>query len=141
MQSLKSMGAKLRFRKAIEIGNLEEAQDAAAIMLQGAWRSKCARRKVAAKKAEKKRLLEEGCARKLQSLVRSRVARKKVAAKRLEKQRMIEEENRRHESALREIAEEEARIIQKVTELVTSIARFIMLSFIPYISICIYACM
>jgi hypothetical protein len=97
MESFKGMGAKQRFREAIALGRTDLAQEAGATMLQGAWRSKCARRKVAAKKAEKVRLMREGCARKLQSMVRTRIARKKVAAKKAEKQRMIEEENRRQE--------------------------------------------
>lgn len=45
MESFKSMGAKMRFRAAIAAGKDDVAEEAAATMLQGAWRSKVARRK------------------------------------------------------------------------------------------------
>jgi hypothetical protein len=91
MESFKGMGAKLRFRQASALGRVSEMEDAAACMLQGAWRSKCARRKMLIKKAEKQRLREEGCARKVQSLYRKRLARKRVVALRLEKARLQQE--------------------------------------------------
>lgn len=45
MEMFKGMGAKMRFRSAVANGNQEVADEAAAEMLQGAWRAKCARRR------------------------------------------------------------------------------------------------
>ena len=66
------------------------AKEAAACMLQCAWRGKLAQRKVVLQKAERQRLLEEGYARKLQSAYRARLARKKALALKAEKQRLRE---------------------------------------------------
>jgi hypothetical protein len=60
-------------------------------VLQGSWRSKKARRKVEALKAERQRLREEACAIKLQSAWRIRKARAKVERLKAEKQRLLEE--------------------------------------------------
>lgn len=46
MESFKSMGAKMRFRAAIASGKDDVAEDAAAMMLQSAWRSKLAKRRL-----------------------------------------------------------------------------------------------
>lgn len=108
MESFKGMGAKLRFRTALENDLLDEARDAAACMLQGAWRAKCARRVAALKRAEKQRFLEHGMARKIQSLYRCRQARRRAAAKRAEKKRILEEEEVRRAAAAIELAEKEA---------------------------------
>ena len=43
MEMLKGLGAKARFRAALESGKEELALAAAAEMLQGCWRAKCAR--------------------------------------------------------------------------------------------------
>ncbi len=74
------MGAKTRFFAALKAGQMNVARDAAATMLQGAWRSKVARRRMLLKKAEKERLREEGYAKKIQCRYRARLARKKVEA-------------------------------------------------------------
>lgn len=47
-------------------------------MVQGAWRAKCARRRMLVKKAQKEALRLEGCARKIQSRYRARLARKRM---------------------------------------------------------------
>jgi hypothetical protein len=111
MESFKSMGAKLRFRAAVKEGKMDVAKDAAACMLQGTWRSKCARRKMVQKKAEARHLMEEGQARKLQSLYRCRLSRKKVAAKREEKRQVLAAEEAR-------LAERESKIEEITVELV-----------------------
>ena len=59
MESFKGMGAKMRFRAAMDKGIMREARIAAALMLQGAWRAKEARRKMVAKRAEKENLKME----------------------------------------------------------------------------------
>jgi hypothetical protein len=91
MESFKGMGAKMRFRAALANGKSDVAENAAAEMLQGAWRSKLAKRKVMQKRAEKQRLREEAYARKIQAKYRSRLARRRVEALRAEKQRLMEE--------------------------------------------------
>jgi hypothetical protein len=45
METFKTMGAKMRFRAAIAAGKEDVAEDAAAMMLQGAWRAKVAKRR------------------------------------------------------------------------------------------------
>lgn len=45
MESFKSMGAKMRFRSAVAAGKQDVAEDAAAMMLQAAWRSKVAKKR------------------------------------------------------------------------------------------------
>jgi hypothetical protein len=45
METFKSMGAKMRFRAALAAGKDDVAEEAAAMMLQGAWRSKVAKRR------------------------------------------------------------------------------------------------
>ena len=120
MESFKGMGAKLRFRAAIKEGKMDVAEDAAACMLQGTWRAKCARRKMQFKKAEKQRLMEEGQARKLQSLYRCRLARKSVAAKREEKRKLIEAEEARREEASASRLEE---VIVQVKEIVPELKK------------------
>lgn len=92
VESFKGQGAKLRFREAMKEGRVADAHDSCALMVQSAWRAHLARRSAAAKKAEKKRLLEDGVARKIQSLYRCRMARKRVAAKREEKKKIIRNE-------------------------------------------------
>lgn len=91
MESFKGMGAKMRFKAALSSGKTEVAENAAAEMLQGAWRCKVASRQVLAKRAEKEKLRQEAYAKKLQAKYRTRLARKRVAALRAEKQRMMEE--------------------------------------------------
>lgn len=80
VELLKGMGAKTRFFEALKAGQMDIARGAAAVMLQGAWRSKCARRRMLLRKAEKERLREEGYAKKIQCRYRARLARKKVEA-------------------------------------------------------------
>jgi hypothetical protein len=48
METFKSMGAKMRFRAAVAAGKNDVAEEAAAMMLQGAWRSKLAKRRFVA---------------------------------------------------------------------------------------------
>lgn len=79
------MGAKARFFAALKQGNKKVAREAAAVMLQGAWRSKVARRRMVLKKQEKEQKLRSGYARKIQSRYRARLARKKVEAIKKEK--------------------------------------------------------
>ena len=86
-----NMGAKKRFKEALKAGNIEVAEEAAAVMLQGASRSRAARREVLELKARRQRLLEEACARKLQSKYRARLARKRVNALKAERLRLQEE--------------------------------------------------
>ena len=93
---MKSMGAKARFFAALKSGQKDIAMDAAATMLQGAWRSKVARRKVAIQRAEKERLRQAGYAKKIQCRYRARLARKKVEAIKLQKL-----ENRKNIGALK----------------------------------------
>lgn len=112
MESFKGMGAKMRFRTATEKGMTEEAKEAAACMLQGAWRAKCAKRAVAVKKAEKKRLMESAMARKIQSLYRCRQARRKAVAKREEKKKIIADEEERRAAAAIVLAEKEAEVVE-----------------------------
>lgn len=95
MESFKGMGAKLRFREAMDKGMKDEAKDAAACMLQGAWRARVARKAVVAKRAEKKFLLQNGMARRIQSRIRCRQAWKKSAAKREEKKALVAAEAER----------------------------------------------
>lgn len=64
---------------------MDIARPAAATMLQGAWRAKIAGRQAKAKKAEKKRKLEDGYCRKIQSRYRCRLARRKVEKIKAEK--------------------------------------------------------
>lgn len=85
MELLKGMGAKARFFAALKAGQHDIAEAAAAVMLQGAWRAKCARRRMLLKKAEKERLREEGYAKKIQCRYRARLARKKVEAIKIQK--------------------------------------------------------
>lgn len=88
MGLLGQANAKRRFREALAKGHKEIARQAAATMLQGAWRSKLAARQVKLKRAQKQRLLEDGYARKIQSRYRCRLARKKVERIKAEKQRI-----------------------------------------------------
>jgi transcriptional regulator of heat shock response len=60
MEMLKGLGAKQRFKAAMANGKMDVARVAAAVMVQGAYRSKLARRRMMIKKAEKERLLQEG---------------------------------------------------------------------------------
>ena len=53
-------------------------EEASAMILQGAWRTKKARRKAAAMKAEKQRLLEEGSAMMLQGAWRCKKAKRRA---------------------------------------------------------------
>ena len=110
MENFKGMGAKQRFRAALASGDHAAAQEAGAVMLQGAWRSKVARRRMLLKKAERARLLEEGAARKLQSRIRARAARKRVSALREEKKRLLAEEQARHAAEQARLAAEEAKL-------------------------------
>eukprot|EP01034_Spumella_vulgaris_P021340 gene21340-27370_t len=92
MEMFKGMGAKLRFKAAIKAGKRDVAVEAGACMVQGAWRAKCARRRMLIKKAEKDALRLEGCARKIQSRYRARLARKrmeKIKEERLQNKRKI----------------------------------------------------
>lgn len=91
MNLFKGLGAKSRFRTAMQHKKMSVARNAAAEMLQGAWRSKVARRKVALKKAEKEKLLREGYARKIQSRYRCRLAKRRVNAIKAEKLRIKRE--------------------------------------------------
>lgn len=95
------MGAKLRFREAMQAGKVADALDPAALMVQATWRAYCSRRKAVAKRAEKQALLEHGLARKLQSLYRCRLARRRAEAKREEKRQIVrtEAERRANKSA------------------------------------------
>ncbi len=90
-QMFGKMAAKKAFKAALAAGNIQEARNAAASMLQGAWKGKLAKRRVAELKAKKQRLMEESMARKLQSKYRSRLAAKKVQRLKAEKQRLREE--------------------------------------------------
>lgn len=85
MNLLKGLGAKARFKTALQHKKMAVARDAAAQMLQGAWKSKIARRKVTAKRIEKEKLLCEGYARKIQSRYRCRLARRRVEKIKAEK--------------------------------------------------------
>lgn len=78
MNLMKGLGAKARFKTAIQHGKMAVAREAAACMVQGAYRAKLARRRMLLKKAEKERLREEGYASKIQCRYRARLARKRV---------------------------------------------------------------
>lgn len=90
VQMLKGMSAKTRFFAAKKEGQVEIATEAAAIMVQGAWRCKLAARKVVLKRAEKEALRREACARKIQCRYRIRVAKRRIAAIKAEKKRNAE---------------------------------------------------
>lgn len=77
------MGAKMRLREALKLGELEVALDAAATMVQGAWRSKVARRKVATLMLAHRHLQSEIMEKKLalEELQGVRAADKKVVTK------------------------------------------------------------
>lgn len=85
MELLKGLGAKARFRAAIQHGKMDVAEDCAAIMLQGSWKSKVARRNAALQKAEKERLRAEAYARRIQTRYRARLARKRMETIKAEK--------------------------------------------------------
>lgn len=85
MNLLKGMGAKSRFKAALKHGKMAIARDAAAVMVQGAYRAKIARRNMLKKKAEKDRLRREGYARKIQCRYRARLAKKKIEKIKAEK--------------------------------------------------------
>lgn len=91
MNLLKGLGAKSRFRTAMQQNKISVARHAAAEMLQGAWRGKVAHRKIILKRAEKEKLLREGYARKIQSRYRCRLARRRVEAIKTEKLRIKRE--------------------------------------------------
>lgn len=86
-----NMGAKLRFKEALKVGNMSVAEDAAAVMLQGAWRSRKARRRMQEMKRKREQFIKESAARKLQSRYRSRLARQRVEQLKAERQRLREE--------------------------------------------------
>lgn len=88
MNLLKGLGAKAKFKTALANGKMAIARDAAACMVQGAYRAKLARRRMLQKKAEKERLLREGYAKKIQCRYRARLARKKMEAVKAEKLRI-----------------------------------------------------
>ncbi len=93
---LKTLGAKSRFRSAREMGQMDIALDAAATMVQGAWKGKIAKRKVQARKEEKERLRKSAAARKIQTRYRCKMARRRVEAIKAEKL-----ENKRQLAALK----------------------------------------
>ncbi|RYY89210.1 hypothetical protein EON63_01150 [archaeon] len=66
MELFKSMGAKQRFYAARQQGKHHVAKEAAAVMVQGAWRAKMAYRRMVLKKAEKEAKRREGYAKKIQ---------------------------------------------------------------------------
>lgn len=87
---LKGLGAKARFRAARAEGRQEVMLEAAACMLQGAWRCKQARRRMLIKKAEKEALQREAYARRIQCRYRVRLARRRMAVIKAEKMRIKE---------------------------------------------------
>jgi hypothetical protein len=78
MNLLKGMGAKARFRSALQHGKMAVARDAAAMMVQAAYRAKLAHRRMTIKKAEKERLRMEAYAKRIQCRYRARLAKKKI---------------------------------------------------------------
>eukprot|EP01039_Chlorochromonas_danica_P004508 gene4508-4944_t len=86
-QMFKSMGAKARFFAARKEKKWFVAREAAAIMVQNAWRSKQARRRMLIRKAQKEQLKREAYARKIQSRYRIRLAKRRMAAIKAQKQR------------------------------------------------------
>ena len=123
VESFKGMGAKLRFREAMQAGKVVDALDPAALMIQAAWRAFCSRRKAVAKKAEKQALLEEGLARKLQSLYRCRLARRRAEAKRAEKREIVrkEAERRANNEASKSAKLEDVQVMLAPPELMKGI--------------------
>jgi hypothetical protein len=67
------------------MGQTVVALDAAATMVQGAWRSKIAKRKMLIQKAEKEKKLMSAAARKIQSRYRTKIAQRRVDAIRAQK--------------------------------------------------------
>jgi hypothetical protein len=87
LSAMSRMGAKTRFKEALKNKLMDVAEEAAACMLQCAWRGKLAQRKMLAQRAHKQRMLEEGYARKLQCAYRARLARRR--AERLKEEKRI----------------------------------------------------
>lgn len=85
MNLLKGLGAKARFKTALQHGKLSVAREAAATMVQGAYRAKIAHRNMLKKKAEKDRLRREAYAKKIQCRYRTRLARRKMEKIKAEK--------------------------------------------------------
>lgn len=119
----RNMGAKMRFREALKVGNMAMAEDAAARMLENAWRAKKAQRRMQLMKQKKIAAMEESCARKLQSRFRLRLANRRVAALRAEKQRLREEgaaimlqsawRCRKSRERVRRLKEEKQRLLEE----------------------------
>eukprot|EP01040_Poterioochromonas_malhamensis_P012894 gene12894-14129_t len=85
MNLLKGLGAKAKFKTALQHGKLSVAREAAATMVQGAYRAKIAHRNMLIKKAEKDRLRREAYAKKIQCRYRTRLARRKMEKIKAEK--------------------------------------------------------
>jgi hypothetical protein len=85
MEMMKGMGAKQRFKAAMKAGKMDVARTAAAVMVQGAYRSKLARRRMLVQKAHKEKLRMEGYAKKIQCRYRARLARKRMEKIKAEK--------------------------------------------------------